>query len=66
MSLGNRLRSLESKTAKPVSLFSVVRIIAENEGDRERQIAQLRAAGALTPEQSVICRLIVSPEARQC
>ena len=57
-SLGHRLRKLEGKT-KHVPLVSSVRIIAWDEADRERQIAELIAAGTITPDMLVICRMIV-------
>ena len=57
--LGHRLRKLETKT-KPVTLVSGIRIVAWNEADKEKQIAELLAAGRITPDMLIICRMIVS------
>ncbi len=57
-SLGHRLRKLETRT-KHVTLVSSVRIVAWNEADKEKQIAELLAAGTITPDMMVVCRMIV-------
>ena len=65
-SLGHRLRKLETKT-QHVTLVSSVRIVAWNEADKERQIAELLAAGVITPQMIVVCRMVVPAGAvRQC
>ena len=56
--LGHRLRKMETKT-KHVTLVSSVRIIARNEADKEKQIAELLAAETITPDMMVVCRMIV-------
>ncbi len=61
-SLDHRLRKLETKT-KHVTLVSSVRIVAWNEADKEKQIAELLAAGTITPDMMVVCRMIVPSSA---
>ena len=59
-SLSFRLRKLEVATGRGGNQkIYPGRIIARDEADKDRQIAELLAAGAITPDTLVICRMIV-------
>jgi len=57
--LGARLRKLELVSGGGNQRIYSGRIIARDEADKERQIAELLAAGKITPDTLVICRMIV-------
>ena len=57
--LGVRVRKLELASGGGNQKIYSGRIIARNEADKERQIAELLAAGTITPHMMVVCRMIV-------
>jgi hypothetical protein len=59
--LGARLRKLELASGGSNQKIYPGRIIARDDADKDRQIAELLAAGRISPDTLVICRMIVSP-----
>ena len=58
--LGVRVRKLEQATGHGGNQkIYPGRIIAHDEADKERQIAELLAGGKITPDTLVVCRMIV-------
>ena len=59
--LGFRVRKLELASGGGNQKVYSGRIIARDEADKERQLAELLASGKITADTMVICRMIVSP-----
>ena len=57
--LGTRLRKLEVADCGGNQKIYPGRIIARDEADKERQFAELVAAGKMAPDTLAICRMIV-------